>query len=285
MISCFFITGTGRCGSLLLSKVLNCSNVTECHHERSIDTRKMKKAYMKNKIEILRRSLERNLIPEVKRCNASGKIYGECSGHLYPIFEELYRRYENTARFVLLVRHPVNFVRSALARGFFSPGHPNALEHVVPPKDTAIGEEWQNVTSLEKCAWYWAMVNGRIYGFFLCLAPDLYRIVRIETISVEVIRNLYDFFGLNDFDQAKPMIEELISVRHNASPGQGDERNANPFSKHVEIGPKETWDPTQVDAFEKHVLPLEKAFYGDNSSEYLNTNTLCVLRDTGSLRG
>src|SRR5574340_874317 len=147
MISCYFITGTGRCGTLVLSKILNCSEYTHCNHEYSIDTQKLKKSFYKNNPNILIKDIDRLLKSTIIKYNNLGKIYGECSGHLYPIFPELYRQYENASRFILLVRNPVDFIRSALARGFFNKEHPHALEHIVPPKDTAMGSSWSQASS------------------------------------------------------------------------------------------------------------------------------------------
>lgn len=278
MISCYFVTGTGRCGTQLLSKILNCSGYTHCNHEYSIDTQKLKKSFYKNKPEILIKDIDRTLKSTIVKYNNLGKIYGECSGHLYPIFPELYRRYENAARFVLLVRNPVDFVRSALARGFFDPNHRHALEHLIPPGDTTMGLRWSQASPLEKCAWYWATVNSMVYRFFLSLPHTLWRILPIESLSMEVIKTLYDHLCLKDFEQAKPTIENLLSIRHNASPGQGDESDLNPFSKEVTLGKLETWSSGQIAVFEKHVLPMQEIIYGKNDSNVSYFHNLSFLR-------
>jgi hypothetical protein len=243
-----------------------------------MDTQKLKKAIFRNKPEILTKDIDRLLKPTIAECNRMGKSYGECSGHLYPILPELYRRYEYTARFVLLIRNPVDFVRSALARGFFDSAHPNALEHVTPPKDTAMGSHWSQATALEKCAWYWAMVNGMVYRFFLTVPHTLHTIVQIETLTLRVIEELYDFLGLKDFDRARPAIEDLLSIRHNASPGQGEEKSLNPYSKEVDLGPFDSWVSDQVVAFEKHVQPMQEIIYGRNGLKSSVPESLCFLK-------
>lgn len=278
MLSSYFITGTGRCGTLLLAKLLNCSELTMCNHEYSIDTRKFKKAIRKDRLEIINGDVDRVLKPTIEQYNGQNMSYGECSGHLYPLIPELYRRYEYSTRFILLIRNPVDFVRSALARGFFNRAHPYPLEHVVPPKSTEMGARWAMATPLEKCAWYWAMVNGMVYRFFLGLPHTLWRIVPIESMSIKVVEDLYDFLQLKDFDNVKAACEQLLSVRHNASPGQSAESVLNPYSKEVLLGPLETWSQAEVEIFTKHVQPINELMYGENICDLRNSRKLCVLK-------
>ena len=281
MICCFFATGPGRCGTLLLSKVLDCSDVVLCNHEHSINTRLLKRSFHKKKPDLLVKDTKSILYPTIRECNNSGKIYGESSGHLYPLFLELCRRYEFSARFILLTRNPESFIRSALARGFFSPDHPQGLEHVIPPRDTEIGSRWKVTTPFEKCAWYWAMVIGMVYSFFLTIPSSLYKIVRIEDMNIELVEELYDFLMIPDFIKKRPTIEKLLSERHNASPGQGDERFLNPFSKKIILGPKSTWNADQLSALKKHTEPMSNILYDNNTPINLTRiNRLSVISET-----
>ena len=281
MICCFFATGPGRCGTLLLSKVLDCSEMVLCNHEHSINTGLLKRSFQKKKPDILVKDTNSILYPTIRGCNNSGQIYGESSGHLYPLFPELFRRYEFSTRFILLTRNPESFIRSALARGFFSPDHPHELEHVIPPRDTEIGSRWKETTPFEKCAWYWAMVNGMVYNFFLTIPDSLYKIVRIEDMSIELVEELYDFLRIPDFKKIRTAIEKLLSERHNASPGQGDERFLNPFSKKILLGPRSTWNTDQLSAFQRHTEPMSNILYDNNAPINLTRiNQLSVISGT-----
>lgn len=262
MVSSYFITGTGRCGTLLLSKVLGCSNKTHCNHEFSMKTLKMKEAYFKSKMKIYYKEIDNKLAPTIKEYNGKNLSYGECSSHLYFIYPELFRRYEYTSRFALLVRRPENFIRSALARGFFSPDHPRGLEHVRPPKDIEIGRIWDEITPFEKCAWYWAMVNGYVYRYFQTIPHAMFKIIKLEELDLEICRELYELFQLDDFDEVKEDIKEVLGVRYNASPGQGDESALNPFSEEIKLGVIDSWSENEKEIYRKYVEPVERAIYG-----------------------
>ena len=281
MICCFFATGPGRCGTLLLSKVLDCSDVVLCNHEHSINTTLLKKSIQKKKPGLLVKDANSTLYPTIRKCNNSGWTYGESSGHLYPLFPELFAKYEFGARFILLTRHPESFIRSALARGFFSPDHPHGLEHVIPPRDTEIGSRWKVTSPFEKCAWYWAMVIGRVYRFFLTIPDSLYKIVRIEDMRIELVEELYDFLMITDFFKKRSSIEKILSERHNATPGQGDERFLNPFSQEILLGPKSTWNTDQLSAFKKHTDPMSNILYDNNTSiKQTRINRLSAISET-----
>ncbi len=277
MISCFFATGPGRCGTLMLSKVLDCSRYVLCNHEHSINTRLLKRSFQKNRPDILYKDLDNILVPAVREQNQSKTVYGESSGHLYSLFPELFRRYEYSTRFILLARNPENFIRSALARGFFSPDHINGLEHVIPPIDTEIGSRWKEATPFEKCAWYWAMVYGMVYWFFLTIPSSLYKIVRIEDFCIELVEELYDFLNIPGFKKDKTAIEILLGERHNASPGQGDERSLNPYSEKISLGPKSTWNSEQLDVFQRHVIPMHRILYGNTNLNNKTGSNQCSL--------
>ncbi|MGK7346167.1 MAG: hypothetical protein ACNS63_10220 [Candidatus Nitrospinota bacterium M3_3B_026] len=151
----YFVTGTGRCGTMLLSRLLSFGENTRCVHERSVRTDLMKEAYHAGSMSLFHKEVGRSTRPLVEESNANGLSYGECSGHLYFLFPEIFREFGgDRVKFVLLVRRPDTFVASALARGFFDDTHPHGLEHVRPPKASEIGRAWDSMTPFDKCLWY-----------------------------------------------------------------------------------------------------------------------------------
>ncbi len=260
-VSCYFITGTGRCGTMLLSKVLSCGYNTHCNHEHSVPTLTMKDAYFHgdyNQLnEVSVRTIE-NLVSEYGR---AGKSYGECSSHLFPVIPALHDRFGSSTRFVLLVRRPDAFVRSALARGFFDPSHPKPCEHVRPNPATEIGAQWTELTPFDKCLWYWNMVNSAVLDTFDRLPAGLAQVVRMEDLNLSKIDECFSFFGIDGFTANGDQIRELMGIRINASPGQGDDRSLNPWSQEISLPGIETWTTTQRDALVHWAGPLARKLY------------------------
>ena len=247
---------------MLLSRLLSLGSNTHCDHERSVVHSKMTRAHLSNEYSAMYEEIEEVIQPLVASHNKRGMIYGECSGLLYFVFGELHRRYGGRARFVLLTRKPDGFVRSALARGFFDPDHPHALEHLRAHPTTEIGQRWDATSPFEKCMWYWGLVNGMVYEFFHTLPKDLWRIQRIEELDIAACRELYGFLRIDGFDESA--VERLLSLRVNATPGLGDERDVNPWSHPLAVGEPATWSRAQRSAYRRWAEPLCKVLYANS---------------------
>lgn len=261
--TCFFATGTGRCGSMLVARLLAKGTNVDCHHERSITTSVMKRAFYRSDPLMLKPELENNLFPNVEASRQQGKIYGECSAHLFMLFPDIYDRYGQDVRFIHLVRRPDTFAQSALARGFFNPSHPHPLEHIRPHETTAIGQRWGELTPLEKCMWYWNEVNSRVATSLEPLPADFWRLQRIEEFNLGRVEELYGFLGIAGYRHAEKGIKELTEVRVNASPGLGDDRSLNPWSQPWSLPDYPNWTGEQKRALNEFAGPLARSIYPD----------------------
>lgn len=246
---------------MLVAKVLSLGENSLCDHERSIRYAKMKAAYLSGEMASLCEEIDSIIDPMVRAHARKGMIYGESSGLLYLVFEELYRRYGDRARFVLLTRKPDAFARSALARGFFDPAHPYPLEHLRARPATEIGGRWDAATPFEKCLWYWDLVNGMVTDFFQRLPDGLWRIQPIETFNLSSCGQLYEFLGIEGFDKKKREIRDLLSVRINATPGQGNGDQVNPWSQEVTLGGISEWNCQQREIYERWTRRLLGKLY------------------------
>jgi len=249
---------------MLTAKLLSLGQNTHCYHENSMQYHKLAPAYLNNNLNSLYSEIDKIIAPTVKKHNRKGQSYGESSGLLYLAFEELYRRYREQARFILLIRHPKDFVRSALARGFFNPAHPHPLEHLKARPSTEIGRNWDEITPFEKCLWYWNLVNGMIYDFFQTLPVDLWRIQPIETFDKSTCQQFYEFLYIDGFNEKEAEIGQLLSTRVNATPGEGDDRHLNPWSIPMTMGEISSWSSEQREIYEKWTNRLFDVLYPTN---------------------
>ena len=258
-INCFFVTGTGRCGTMLVSTLLSLGDNVHCNHERSSLYQIIKDAYLTGNMSPLFKEIDASIRPMVKSYNRKSITYGESSGLLYLALKELHRRYGDDVRFILLIRKPDAFVRSALARGFFNPEHPHALEHLRALPTTEIGQNWATTTPFEKCLWYWDLVNGMVFDFFQTLPSEMWRIQPIETFDISSCGHLYEFLEIAGFDEKKQQIQEILSTRINATPNLGDDRHLNPWSLPMTTGEMSTWNSDELEIYErwtKRLLPI-----------------------------
>ena len=201
----------------------------------------MKDAYYSGNYSKLHDEIDCNIVPTVAGSNANGKSYGECSAHLYFLFEELYRRFGKHTRLGLLVRRPDEFVRSALARGFFYPEHPNALEHLRPNPDSTAGKEWDRMLPYEKCLWYWDMVNSHILSVFENIPKQYSRVIRMEDINADNLLDLIEFFGIKGVSHNQ--VAQLLEKRVNATPGEAGNSEDNPWSTKMSFPKINDWTP------------------------------------------
>lgn len=262
-VAAYFITGTGRCGTMLLSQVLSEGTNTHCNHEHSVQTLVMKDAFATGDYSRLHAESLATLGGLVREHGQAGRSYGECSSHLFPIVPELARQFGSRVRLALIVRRPDTFVGSALARGFFDPSHARPCEHVRPSAATAVGARWLEIPPLEKNLWYWNLVNSTVLDAFARLPAGQTTVIRMEDLGFAEVRRLFTFFGLAGFDERADAIRARLDVRVNASPGLGDDRSLNPWSQEIAVPDIASWSAADRQALVHWAGPLARRLYPD----------------------
>lgn len=149
-VRAYFITGTGRCGTKLFAKLFSLSNITVCEHEEVFRHESMLRFYMDSNQKYYIEDIKNALLPRIKSCVQKGKSYGVSSTFVCLAVPLLYSLFGESVRFVLLVRKPEEFVRSALARGFFDKKHPNACIQILPNPANEVFKIWNYITPFEK---------------------------------------------------------------------------------------------------------------------------------------
>ena len=259
-VKCYFITGTGRCGTKLFAKLFSLSKNSVCEHEKLFRHISMVKFYRDNDCGSYLDDINSHVVPKVESYAQRDKSYGISSGHLYFSIYYLYRVFGRSARFILLVRRPEEFVRSALARGFFDPDHPNSCIQIFPNPADDMFDKWDVTSPFEKCLWYWRLVNQFVLYGLRRMPKDIYKIVRIEDVNVGLVKQLCEFLELSDI--RTEAIEATLAQRVNASPCLGDERDVNQMSLPITFEPIEKWNDFQLSLLEKYTGELREQLYG-----------------------
>lgn len=256
----FFLSGTGRCGTMLLSRILSLGENAHCDHEGSIDVAKLTEAYETGRFDALADDVARNIVPRAAEFRRQGVSFGISSAHLFPVLPALDRHF-GEARFVLLVRRPDTFVASALARGFFDSSHPNGFQLLRPPPGEKTRESWHAMLPFERCLWYWTHVNGEVLKFLRGLPSDRWRMQRIEDLDLEAVCALFEFLDLRGFERVEDAVRKLLRTPINATPQPGEEGEWNPFSRHDTLPTMDEWSVDRRGRLAEFCRPLVDELY------------------------
>ena len=160
-----FVLSTGRCGTALLTKLFQCVPGVLCHHTPSPElVYSERSAYEEGleKFEAYKAVVLAARFELVADCIVRGRRYVETNcritffaPHLYELFPQ--------ARFVHLVRHPGDFVRSGVRRKYYQGKYADVGR--IRPISGPAAEAWPGMTIFERCAWLWNETNAYIERF------------------------------------------------------------------------------------------------------------------------
>ncbi len=255
---CYFITGTGRCGTMLLARLLDRAANGVCEHEAVFRHESMVACHARGDWSHYERDIAGPLARRLAELRGSGLILGISSGHCHFAIPRLYERLGAAARFVLVIRKPEDFTRSALARGMFDASHPNYCDQIVPHADEPMARRWERASPLERCLWYWTLVNEHVLASFAVMPESCWRVVRMEDFSPGVLCDLAAFVGLRGI--SVELAEEVLSSGVNITPGSRS-GEVNPNSLPATLGPLDTWTDDEVRLLDLYCGRLRSQWY------------------------
>ena len=150
-----FFVSTGRAGSELLVKLMNKSKIGNIYHEprprmfyssklvfeKNVEVQTKKIAYLSARYDLLKKSyLEEKRFVETNNRNT---FFMGALGELFP-----------KAKFIQIVRHPGDFVRSGIRRKYYS-GNENDDSRITPLINDKYYKDWNSFSDIEKIGWLW----------------------------------------------------------------------------------------------------------------------------------
>lgn len=139
---------------------------------------------------------------------SQGKLSFESSAYLSLSVRELHDAFD--AKFVLMVRHPVDVVKSYLSKGWYQnpisysgQGVPSyqlvdQFHHFLG-RPMAVGDEyndWKKSNRTQKLAWYWRELNQRVLDQFHDLPDEAKMVVKLEDFKYPQYEKVAAFLGL-----------------------------------------------------------------------------------------
>jgi len=160
---CCFVLSTGRCGTKLLTDLLDLSREIICEHQASPALAHFSKlAYEAShengdKFEL---GIDMARYELIQNAFLRKQIYVETDNRIVffaPFLTDLFKK----AKFIHIVRHPADFVRSGIRRKWYK-SHVADVSRIVPINDH---DSWVKMTQIEKIAWLWNETNQFIEDF------------------------------------------------------------------------------------------------------------------------
>ncbi|MFG0330153.1 MAG: hypothetical protein ACF8PN_09675 [Phycisphaerales bacterium] len=155
----FFLLGSGRCGTQLISSMLNKAPNTlalhEPHRHEDVGTRPMARRNPEFALRYVHDYRRYEIYKKVREHDVAN--YGEVSSPLRCLGEALRTEFPH-ARFFILVRDPRTAIRSAMNRQMRKKGEDTGVwnhEPVRPLPDDPYAEQWDRMTPYEKFCWWW----------------------------------------------------------------------------------------------------------------------------------
>ena len=213
----FYFLSTGRCGTRFVARVLDLATNATVYHEPNPtaypDYHRKADEYFRNPESL--KSTDYSQYPMFRRklrINASvpASVYGVTARMNFPFGVVLHDVIPNKVKLVHLIRNPVDCCRSIIrvesdryGTGFL-PSRARALVEGHNDFDRAIS--------------IYVKTNQMIRGQFDHINdPSVCKVVRVEDLSVDAFRELYEFLELEGFDAdavTRVMNDKSDNVRH-----------------------------------------------------------------------
>lgn len=191
-----FVLSTGRAGTAFLTDFLATSHRLSVHHAPKpeleyVSSLVHQRAPDPDALDLALLSARFELFVDSYR---SGTTYVETNNRI-TFFAPAAARLLTNSRFIHLVRHPGDFVRSGLRRGYYADG---VVQHQrLRPANHA---EWSSYSDLEKIGWEWNEINSFIETFKLSVSNDRVLTMQSEALfrDPRALTSVMDFIGMAD---------------------------------------------------------------------------------------
>lgn len=117
------------------------------------------------------------------------------------------------AKFVFLYRHPGEFVRSGIRRGWYSGQHSHDLGRIVPTKKSIYYTKWQTFTKIQKISWLWYETNKFILNFAKS-NPKNVKSLYFNNLDVHNCAELFEWLNITpDINIIKTSLNSKINAQ------------------------------------------------------------------------
>ena len=253
-----FVLSTGRTGTKFLTQVLDMSaSITAYHEPRPVLQYFCNYVYHNHQEEeIITEMINSARLELILDAYIKNKVYLETNQCLSFFASPLSKLFQE-AKFIHLVRHPGDFVRSAVRKGWYKS---DTLWEIGRIKKEA-QEEWAEMNQIEKIAWLWDSTNQFIEDFKAGL-DDKSRLLTVKSEEIysnpDAINDILSFMEVDRLELNKikqRQLKPVNKIKKSNNPASNINKKFN-YPKYKE------WQESKKDYLRKNVSLNKK--YGYN---------------------
>lgn len=196
-----FILSTGRCGTKWLTELLKKSQSIIVEHDPS------PKIYFQSQYIYKKNFDQKTIFSSFIHARyqylfdsyCDNKQYVETNNRITFYAKAIANKMPNS-RFVHIVRHPYEVIRSGMRRNWYGELNTELSGHITPRADEIEFDVWKNYTREQKIAWLWKRTNEIIEEFKSIIGSE--RILTIKTSEMFqndlLLVELLHFIGADD---------------------------------------------------------------------------------------
>lgn len=98
--------------------------------------------------------------------------------------------------FIHLYRHPGEFVRSGINRGWYKGIHSHDLGRIVPTLESSEKTCWEQLSDIQKIGWLWNETNMFIETFKQTIAPDRCLTINFNHLDSRAVEEILAFMDI-----------------------------------------------------------------------------------------
>lgn len=192
-----FVLSTGRSGSKFIHHILSKTNSIASFHEPTptlmyFSNFAFHNQHNKELLKAIFLSARMELILDAFNKNVTYFESNQCMVFFASVINDVFQN----ARFIHIVRHPGDFIRSAIMKGW----HVNDTIWESGRVRIHEFEKWQKLHSIQKLAWVWKSTNEFINDFLYKLSAERFLTIRFEDMITqpEIIKRIFLFLGISE---------------------------------------------------------------------------------------
>lgn len=209
-----FVLSTGRCGTKLLTKLFETTVDGPVHHEpnpRMIYASRYAYEYKDAGIEMRKSAFLGGRYELLKDAYLKGKRYFETNNQI-TFFADSILEMIPKVKFIHLIRHPGDFVRSGIRRKYYN-GH-DYDDGRIRLKDKHL---WDTYSQIQKIGWLWNETNGIIEDWKKNKIGENVITIQSELLFTDqsIFQSICNFVGITSpsENKIKQVLEKPVNVQ------------------------------------------------------------------------